>query len=755
MKWDIILEMMDGRREEATLARSFLPEEGKIKVILARDGIAHSYDLAKICCVLMIPRSQQLKLDDAEKSLEEVVTLTGQQYRVAVSLRQSGSVGFYGLLVDAGSTHRLIFFNKDGVKMRRQERCIGEILEENGVITHFSVEKALEKQRSLQDRRLGDIIAEEQDVPRRIIENVLDKARDTGKVKPRMKVGDILIEAGLVTREQVDTALSRQSDDKKKKIGALLIEEGLITENQLLAALAVKFRLPFADLDKSPPAETALHSLPLSVIKSLGVIPLEDDGKSLLVATSEPTNYTIAEMLRFHTKLKIEMVAAASQQIADAISKYYPEKESGVEELLSGMSAEIPVLERQLPQADVSESDSQIVILVNTILLDGFAKEASDIHFEPGLRDSPFQVRYRLDGICRVVNQIPATFKKAIISRIKIMANLDISEHRRPQSGKIVIWRENNRIEYRVEITPTAGGNEDAVLRILPFSLPLPLEEADFSENNFNALINILSQPYGVLLCVGPTGSGKTTTLHSALRHLNTPEVKIWTVEDPVEITQEGLRQVQVQTKIGLTFQEVLRSFLRSDPDIIMIGEMRDRETAKTAIEASLTGHLVLSTLHTNSAPETVSRLIEMGMDPFNFADSLLGVLAQRLARRLCDKCKRPYHPDRQEYDELVNIYGAAAFQAHGGRDYCEEFALMRRIGCDSCNGSGYKGRVAIHELLVNSEGIKKAIRNKAMVEDVRELALGEGMRTLLMDGVQKVFQGLTDVEEIVRICRQ
>jgi type II secretory ATPase GspE/PulE/Tfp pilus assembly ATPase PilB-like protein len=334
------------------------------------------------------------------------------------------------------------------------------------------------------------------------------------------------------------------------------------------------------------------------------------------------------------------------------------------------------------------------------------------------------------------------------------MSNLDISEHRKPQSGKIVLLQQNNQIEYRVEITPTAGGNEDAVLRILPSAYPLPLEEIDFSENNLNAFLSILSEPYGIILCVGPTGSGKTTTLHSALRHLNTPEVKIWTVEDPVEITQEGLRQVQVQSKIGLTFQEVLRSFLRSDPDIIMIGEMRDAETAKTAIEASLTGHMVLSTLHTNSAPETINRLIEMGMDPFNFADALLGVLAQRLARRLCNKCMEPYHPSRQEYDELVKIYDPLAFKEHKGRAYSADLTLMKKVGCEACNGSGYKGRIGIHELLINTENIKQSIRQKAMIDDVRRMALREGMRTLLMDGILKVFQGLTDLSEILQICR-
>ncbi len=411
-------------------------------------------------------------------------------------------------------------------------------------------------------------------------------------------------------------------------------------------------------------------------------------------------------------------------------------------------------VEEEVEESGINETDSQIVMLVNKILMDGYAQKASDIHLEPGQSGQPFQVRYRIDGVCQVVHQLPTMFKKAVISRLKIMSNLDISERRKPQSGKIIILHQNNPIEYRVEVTPTVGGNEDAVLRILTSSKPLPLEEMALSEPNLKALKSILDQPNGFILCVGPTGSGKTTTLHSALKYLNTPEVKIWTVEDPVEITQAGLRQVQVHTKIGLTFPEVLRSFLRSDPDVIMIGEMRDAETAKTAIEACLTGHLVLSTLHTNTAPETVVRLIEMGMDPFNFADALLGILAQRLARRLCEKCKEPYHPDQQTYDELVRIYDAQWFHQHGGANYSPDLRLMKRVGCEICNGSGYKGRIAIHELLLSTEDIKKAIRHRAAADELKIMAIKNGMRTLIMDGIHKVFQGITDLGEILQVCR-
>jgi len=352
-----------------------------------------------------------------------------------------------------------------------------------------------------------------------------------------------------------------------------------------------------------------------------------------------------------------------------------------------------------------------------------------------------------------VVNIIPVLYKKAILSRLKIMANLDITERRKPQSGKILLKFKNNQVEYRVEITPTTGNNEDAVLRILASSTPLPLDQMGFSASNLKAFKAMLSQPYGIILCVGPTGSGKTTTLHSALGHLNTQDRKIWTAEDPVEITQRGLRQVQIHSRIGLTYAEVLRSFLRSDPDVIMIGETRDEETAKTAIEASLTGHLVLSTLHTNSAPETTVRLIEMGIDPFNFADSLLGIIAQRLARKLCDQCKTLFHPSEGEFAELVRLYGPHWFKEHNMTPYSGELMLMKKVGCEKCGGTGYRGRIAFHELAVGTENLKKAIKKRSPLDELRMLSIEAGMRTLLMDGVQKILQGLTDLDQVLRVC--
>jgi len=456
-----------------------------------------------------------------------------------------------------------------------------------------------------------------------------------------------------------------------------------------------------------------------------------------------------------------------------------PDDDSHIDEILSKLDVdeEDDILSGDVPGISEIE-DNEVVKLVNKTILDAYRRGISDIHIEPiyrAGRKSTILVRFRLDGALVRYAEFPNRLRYAIVARIKVQANLDISERRLPQDGKIKMKAGTKEFELRVATCSTAGGKggEDVVMRILASSKPLPLEKMGFSAQNLETLKTEVAKPYGLFFVCGPTGSGKTTTLHSVLGHLNNEDTKILTAEDPVEITQEGLRQVQTNPKAGLTFAMVMRSFLRQDPDIIMVGEMRDQETIKIGIEASLTGHLVLSTLHTNSAAESIIRLLDMGVDPFNFADALLGVLAQRLGRTLCKDCKEIKPATKEEIESLVHEYcyelkalpefkqnyGEAAKKvfSHWAKEFGEDGKIMlahpRKVGCKVCGGTGFKGRVGLHELLVGTDLVKAAIQKGARPAEIMTIAMGEGMRTLKQDGIEKVIQGMTTIGEIRKVC--
>ncbi len=568
---------------------------------------------------------------------------------------------------------------------------------------------------------------------------------------------DYLISHDLLTEEDLETAWE-ESREAKKTVEEFLMKKHKIDREDLGRSFEEFYRckfVPFSDKMRIP--GDLINNLKQDYLRRELWVPLEKKDGVTRIIIDDPNNILKRDMIENLLKTKsVRYDVSFPDDIVKFIDHFFqsPEDKSSITDILGKLDAEGSEREEEEDVGAINGSDSGIMQLVNKIILDAQAKRASDIHVEPNVARKNVEVRYRIDGDCAVYQTLPYSYRAAVVSRIKIMANLDITVRRLPQDGKIKFRKQNGEeIELRVATIPTAGGVEDVVMRILAKAGDtLPLTAMGISARNFRELKNILEKPYGMILVVGPTGSGKTTTLHAALHEINRPDRKIWTAEDPVEITQYGLRQVQVQSKIGFDFAAAMRSFLRADPDVIMVGEMRDFETAKIGVEASLTGHLVFSTLHTNSAPETIVRLLDMGIDPLNFADALLGILAQRLVRTLCKKCKQAYHPDRKEFDEIVLHYGEEQFQKLNIA-YDDKFTLFQPKGCDICDKTGYKGRMGIHELIVATDGIKRLVQKHATVEVIRELAIQEGMTTLLQDGISKSLQGLTDFKQVRRVC--
>jgi len=577
----------------------------------------------------------------------------------------------------------------------------------------------------------------------------------TQKTKKRTKF-DYLINNSIITQKELENAVA-MARDKKTSIETVFMEDMKVKKEDIGRSLGEYYNCEYVPYDSNYPIPgDLLAKLKQVYLKNNLWVPLARENGKVKILIDNPQRLdkidgvkalVPAEQYVFAVGLKHDIL-----QFLDYFYGTPQDKDDGsIDDILGKLDMD-DVEEQEDAANMLTEDDSAIVQLVNKIVTDAYKKNASDIHIEPYPGNLGAEIRFRVDGACAKYQTVPYHYKKAVVSRLKIMSDLDISERRKPQDGKIKFKKfASLDIELRVATIPTVGGEEDVVMRILAAGEPIPLEAMGMSERNNTLLIQQITKPYGIVLVVGPTGSGKTTTLHAALHHINKPETKIWTAEDPVEITQRGLRQVQVQPKIGFDFAAAMRSFLRADPDVIMVGEMRDHETVATGIEASLTGHLVFSTLHTNSAPETITRLLDMGMDPFNFADALLGVLAQRLVRTLCKSCKEAYHPDQEEYDTLVHAY-AGDFDALGF-PYNEDLTLYRANGCDKCNNTGYKGRTGIIELLDGTDEMKSLIQGKAKMENLREQAVKDGMTTLMQDGIRKVFLGQTDLQQVRKVC--
>lgn len=595
---------------------------------------------------------------------------------------------------------------------------------------------------------------------------------------------DYLVADAVLSAAEFELA-TRTARRKGIDIEDVLIDEFQIKPAALGQALSRFFGVPYEPfkVDRIKPSDL-LRNLKREYVSSSHWLPVEEATEGLVILTTDPERIQASRVVNnIFPKHRLVYKVCSQREFKSTLDQFYGavgESSGGfemdgssVDDLLTSLGSEEEEI-ATISQEDVNAAaDNELVKLVNKIIVDAYKMGASDIHIEPGPGKAKTVIRLRKDGSLMNYIEVPATYRNALVTRIKIMCDLDISEKRKPQDGKIKFKKFGPLdIELRVATLPSQGGVEDVVMRILASGEPIPLEKMAFSERNLEHVRQTIAKPYGLFFVCGPTGSGKTTTLHSILKEINTPDTKIWTAEDPVEITQKGLRQVQINKKAGLDFATIMRAFLRADPDVIMVGEMRDKETVSTGIEASLTGHLVFATLHTNSAPESIIRLLDMGMDPFNFADALLGILAQRLTKRLCKDCKKPHTASQDEIKALLAEYADelketvswkqdpnAAYKALYAEwverfaDDKGQFTLYEKAGCDHCAGTGYRGRIALHELLVGTDPIKKAIQEHARVAELLAIALDEGMRTLKQDGIEKVLTGMTDIHQVRSVC--
>jgi type II secretory ATPase GspE/PulE/Tfp pilus assembly ATPase PilB-like protein len=572
---------------------------------------------------------------------------------------------------------------------------------------------------------------------------------------------DYLLRERIVTTDQLQQAFVL-SKKMGRSVEYVLITHCQIKKEAIGKSFSLFYDCPFREYDPafSVPVEL-LSRLKETFLLNAHWVPMSWKKDSVEILVDDPRDLNKTDNIKSLLKTnKINFSVAIREDIQEYIKRFFDEEQTPVEpddEDPPGdddfRDVEFEEEEEEGEVEEVDEASGKVVRLVDQIIIAAFRKKASDIHIEPSSSSRITTVRFRLDGMCQEYRRVPNSMARGIVSRVKIMAKLNIAERRKPQDGKIKFRRKGvPAFELRVATIPVAGGYEDVVLRILASAGAMQMDEMGLTARNLEVMKRIIAKPYGLILAVGPTGSGKTTSLHALLGHINKPDIKIWTAEDPIEITQPGLRQTEVIPKIGVDFARLMRAFLRGDPDVIMIGEMRDEETASVGIEASLTGHLVFSTLHTNSAPETVTRLLDMGLNPLNFSDAFLGVLAQRLTRTLCNECREEYPLTREGFEMIASEYGEAPFQKTG-IEYDPDMSIYRPAGCESCSSTGYRGRMGIHELMDGTPAIKLMIKNQATTEEIFKQAMEDGMTTLKQDGILKVFQGLTDMAELRRVC--
>ena len=781
------VEGLNGNALKGQLLR-FTPEHGELHLLMPKQ---------RRPMLLRTDQFRRLCLTDALAALQpqdEVgdLVLEGPSLPFCVQFSdgsrwQGDTVGHFetawGLFlfekIDGGRDLRRWFVPRAAYSDAEVGLRLGDALVAQNSASPEQIRMALVEQAEMRGRKLGDMLVVRQIIsPQELAEAIEQQAK-----MPMVRIGEALTALGYISEVQLEDALVQQRQDRSVPLGELLVRSGRVTRADLQTALARKMGYPLVDVLQFPADADAVVRLPYAVACRVMALPLMMRGGRLVAAVEDPSDRAKLDEVEFAAQCKVVPVLVRAGVLIGAIDRAYekvgamtasPRAASDpgtpVEYEMGDASKLLANMERVDARIDdddvqpLEQSDNTLVRLINSMILEAHAQGVSDIHIECPAGREKVRVRFRKDGQLRPYLELPPSYRSAMIARLKIMCDLDISERRKPQDGKINFSKfvQGVKLELRVATIPTASNLEDAVLRLLQSSKPIGIDKLGLSPINLERLQTAAARPYGMLLCVGPTGSGKTTTLHSLMGSINTPDRKIWTAEDPVEITQAGLRQVQVNPRIEWTFAKALRAFLRADPDVIMVGEIRDQETAQVAIEASLTGHLLLSTLHTNNAPETITRLLDMGMDPFNFADALLGVLAQRLVRRLCTHCRVARTASAEEEEELLHDYLHVMAESEKPpladdvlADWRRRFGtegritLYKGVGCDKCDGSGFRGRAGIHELMMVTRGLRHLIQTGRRADELQRHALSDGMRTLRQDGIEKVLAGVTTVEEV------
>ena len=766
-----LVTLADGNKLFGTILRidfdagvvEFQPEAGPCRRLTFQSF--RSLSLARTVALERIPLAVPPGAVEAKPSGEKgacmVVFKDGSVLEVDVVSVLPRRSGLFLFVADYAEEVLRWFVPAELVATYRIEEPLGQALINNHALSGEALEAGLRMQQLLKTKKIGDYLAEAGLVTREDLEVALRQQA----TMPRRKLGEVLIQDKLVTQQQLDTALAQQAVDRHKLLGEILVEMGAVTREAIRKVLVGQLGVPSVNLARFQYDPNAIKAVSYDLARKYLVMPLYRTDKRIAVGIENPLSWEALHELEFFTGLKVDPVMAAREDLQAAIAQFYDSEidSEKIAQLVVKLGKESLTVERT-KEEDVTESDNTLVRLVNKMIMDAYDQGASDIHIESRAGGLPSRVRFRVDGVLAPYIDIPSNFRAALVSRLKIMSELDISEHRRPQDGRIRFEDFGPRtMELRVIMMPTANGMEDVVMRILAAPRAMSMDQLALSPRDLAELKAISNRSFGLLFVCGPTGSGKTTTLHSLLSQINTPQRKIWTVEDPIEISQDGLCQVQVNPKLGLTFPEVLRSFLRADPDVIMVGETRDPETARTVIAASLTGHLVLSTMHTNSAVESIVRLLDFGLDPFNFSDALLGVVGQRLVRRLCTTCRRPHLAAPEEIDALAHEYCrdvkrnpsdvAGRWRSrYGGSD--GTLTLYSAVGCPTCDHSGYKGRMGVYELLVASPVIKARIQTRATSAEILHEATEGGMTTLEQDAIEKILQGHLDFKQVQASCR-